>query len=160
MSGIEAAGIALAIFPILVSTLVRSVDGIQTIRNWRHYRIKLEDYADIMRSQKIFYMDTLEELLSDIVETDEDIELLTSEPRGDCWKTPQYEEKLRQRLGRSYEGFFWALNKMIDALNDLCKKLGVDSSGNVRNSSYPSSPMISAKLIRCFGMVSGGPGWR
>lgn len=132
MSGLEVAGIALAIFPILASALVRSVDGIQTIKNWRRISIKLEDYADTIQTQNIYYLNTLEELLSDIVQSHEDIEVLIREPRGDLWKSPQYKERLKLRLDRSYNGYFVVLNKMIDALNDLCKKLGVDTSGNVR----------------------------
>ena len=118
MSGLEVAGIALAIFPILASALVRSVDGIQTIKNWRRISIKLEDYADTTQTQNIYYLNTLEELLSDIVQSHEDIEVLIREPRGDLWKSPQYKERLKLRLDRSYNGYFVVLNKMIDALND------------------------------------------
>ena len=46
MSGIEAAGIALAIFPILIDGLNHVADGIETVKRWKRYKIKLQQYAD------------------------------------------------------------------------------------------------------------------
>ena len=124
MSGFEVAGIALAVFPILV-------EGVQTIEHWRRYRVKLQDYTDIIGTQGVYYQDTLEELLSGIVQSEDEVTDFIAQPRGAIWSIPQYEEKLRQRLGRSYEVYMRLLENMVKALFSMCEKLGIDSSGKV-----------------------------
>ncbi len=135
MSGFEVAGIALAVFPILVDGMVRFVDGVQTIKQWRRYRVRLQEYADFMGTQGVYYQDTLEELLTDIVQSEDEINDLMTQPRGAIWKKPEYEEKLRQRLGRSHAVYLMKSEKMVDALLSMCEKLGVDSSGKVGTAS-------------------------
>ena len=136
MSGFEVAGITLAVFPILVDGMVRFVDGVQTIKYWRRYRIRLQEYADIIGTQGVYYQDTLEELLTGIVQSEDEIKDLMTEPRGAIWKKPEYEDKLRQRLGRSHAVYMSMSDKMVNALYSMCEKLGIDSSGKVGTKSY------------------------
>ena len=135
MSGFEVAGISLAVFPILVDGIVRFVDGVQTIRQWRRYRVRLQDYADFMETQAVYYQDTLEELLTDIVQSEDEIVDLMAQPRGAIWKKLEYEEKLKRRLGQSHAVFRKISDKMTNALLSICEKLGIDPSGEVSNSS-------------------------
>ena len=130
------AGITLAVFPILVDGMVRFVDGIQTIKYWRRYRVRLQEYADIIGTQGVYYQDTLEELLTGIVQSEDEIKDLMTEPRGAIWKKPEYEDKLRQRLGRSHAVYMSMSDKMVNALYTMCEKLGIDSSGKVGTKSY------------------------
>ena len=136
MSGFEVAGITLAVFPILVDGMVRFVDGVQTIKYWRRYRVRLQEYADIIGTQGVYYQDTLEELLTGIVQSEDEIKDLMTEPRGAIWKKPEYEDKLRQRLGRSHAVYISMSDKMVNALYTMCEKLGIDSSGKVGTKSY------------------------
>jgi len=53
MSGIEAIGITLAVFPILVNGLDRVASGIETIKRWKRYKLKLQEYADILESASV-----------------------------------------------------------------------------------------------------------
>lgn len=131
MSGIEAAGIALAVFPILVDGLNRFVAGIQTIKRWKRYRLKLRKYADILESAEVYFLDTLDELLGDIVHSDRELEHLLEEPGGQQWKKPEYEERLRERLHRSYKSYLRTVQSLGHALRDMCEKLGVDNAGRV-----------------------------
>ena len=136
MSGIEVAGIALAVFPILVDGMVRFIDGVQTIKWYRRYRARLQDYADIMGAQSIWYQDTLEELLIDIVQNEEELEVLIAQPTGAIWENPKYRQKLKQRLGRSHEVYLRLSEKMVKALLSMCEELGIDSSGKVGTRFY------------------------
>ena len=131
MSGIEVAGIALAVFPILVDGMVRFIDGVQTIKWYRRCRARLQDYADIIGAQSIWYQDTLEELLIDIVQNEEELEELIAQPTGTIWENPKYGQKLKQRLGRSHEVYLRQSEKMVKALLSMCEDLGIDSSGKV-----------------------------
>ena len=131
MSGIEVAGIALAVFPILVDGMVRFIDGVHTIKWYRRYRARLQDYADILGAQRIWYQDTLEELLMDIVQNEDELEALIAQPTGAIWENPKYRQRLEQRLGRSHEVYMRLSEKMVKALLSMCEELGIDSSGKV-----------------------------
>ena len=129
------AGIALAVFPILVDGMTRFVDGVQTIRYWRRYRVRLQDYVDIMDTQRVYYQDTLEELLTGIVQSEDEIRDLMELPRGAIWKKAEYEEKLRQRLGHSHAVYLKMADRLVNALNSMCEKLGIDPLGKVSTNS-------------------------
>ena len=80
MSGIEVAGLALAVFPILINGLNHVVAGIESVKRWKRYRFKLKDYADILESASVYFLDTLDELLSDIVVSDVELSILLANP--------------------------------------------------------------------------------
>lgn len=141
MSGIEVAGIALAVLPLLVAGLNQAVDGIETINRWRRYKIKLKDYANILESAGVYLFDTLEELLGDIVESDVELELLLGTPGGSFWKEPAYEERLRRRLNRSYTSYLRTIDRLGRAIDAVRKKLGIDDAGAVI--SHASLPLKS-----------------
>lgn len=44
MSGIEAAGLLLALFPIVVSGLQHFTEGLETVKKWRRYHRELAKY--------------------------------------------------------------------------------------------------------------------
>ncbi|KAI4141992.1 MAG: hypothetical protein LQ341_003350 [Variospora aurantia] len=129
MSGIEVAGVALAVFPILVGGVHRMVEGIEDIKRWRRYKLKLEEYASILESAGVYFLDTLEELLNDIVPPDEELEPLIQEPLGTLWKKPQYDLKLRDRLDRSYKSYLKTVQTLVEKLHTMREKLGIDESG-------------------------------
>ncbi|KAL8966515.1 MAG: hypothetical protein Q9183_003340 [Haloplaca sp. 2 TL-2023] len=130
MSGLEAAGLALAVFPVVVTGINQMATGIQTIREWRNHRLKLKDYASSLSSAKVSFSDTLEILLTDIV-GDQEYELLINEPSGPMWKNPRYEQRLRARLGRSYEVYFVTVQTLAFNLRSMCEKLSIDDDGRV-----------------------------
>ncbi|KAL8752171.1 MAG: hypothetical protein Q9184_005820 [Pyrenodesmia sp. 2 TL-2023] len=136
MSGIEVAGIALAVFPVLVGGLNQMVAGIENIKRWRRYKLKLEEYALILESAQVYFFDTLDELLNDIIPSDEELELLIIEPLGTLWKQPQYDQKLHDRLDRSYRPYLKTVQTLVEKLKTMCEKLGVDTTGAVKWDNY------------------------
>ncbi|KAL8997035.1 MAG: hypothetical protein Q9169_003576 [Polycauliona sp. 2 TL-2023] len=136
MSGIEVAGIALAVFPILINGLNHVVAGIETAKRWKRYRVKLKDYADILESASVYFLDTLDELLSDIVHSEEELLLLLENPGGSLWKDIKYEGRLRSRLDRSYNSYLKTVTRLVQALQGMCDRLGVDNVGSVKWDDY------------------------
>ena len=131
MSGIEIAGIALAVFPVLAKGISGLTEGARTYRIWRKCRVQLEDYAFKIKAERVYYLDTLDGLLTDIVRSELDLESLLRDPTGSAWQNPVYERLLQQRLGRSYGTYVKILENMLDSLEVLAKKVGVSSSGKV-----------------------------
>lgn len=148
MSGIEVAGIALAVFPILINGLNHVVAGIETVKRWKRYRLKLKDYADILESASVYFLDTLDELLSDIVHSDEELSMMLANPGGSPWKEKAYEERLRRRLDRSYSSYLKTVSKLVQALQGMCARLGVDNAGSVCLYPMPEEVMRSQWRFR------------
>ena len=130
-TGVEVAGIALAVFPIAVHGLTQMREGIETIKHWKRFRVKLDEYAAELTTAKVFYLDTLEELFMDIVGSDKELLILMNEPGGPAWKKPEYEQSLRRRLDRSYDSYLQIMFKMQNALSEMRMELGIDESGKV-----------------------------
>lgn len=131
MSGLEVAGIALAVFPVLVNGVNHIVEGIETIHRWKRYKLILKEYLIILESARADFLNTLDELLDDIVPSDEEVRRLLEEPGGPSWKKSEYDERLRRRLDRSYSSYSEKINLLTRKMNTMCEKLGIDKSGKV-----------------------------
>ena len=131
MSGIEVAGIVLAVFPIVVKGLQQIPESAEVIKSWRKYGRELGRYSRTLVTQRIVFLNTLERLSEDIVESDGDLETLLQNPYGALSHGP-YEEALVTRLGRSYDSFLLIMANMLEALRTLQMELGVDEKGKVR----------------------------
>ena len=131
MSAFEAAGIALTVFPIVISGLNHVVTAIHTIKRWKNYKLRLMEYANLLESASVFFLDTLDQLLSDIVQSKAELSALLRDPGGPSWHENNYEEKLRRRLDRSYIPYLKTMAKLVQALRAMCTRLGVDNAGFV-----------------------------
>ncbi|KAL8790017.1 MAG: hypothetical protein Q9195_006566 [Heterodermia aff. obscurata] len=131
MSGIEVAGIALAVFPIILNGISHFVEGIETIKRWQRYRVRLLSYADVIEAQKVYYLDTLEGLLIDIVDSEDEMARLMAEPGGVSWQKTVYAQRLKDRLDRSYFVFLRVTKDILQNLSGMCRKLGVGRGGEI-----------------------------
>lgn len=155
------------VFPVLISGISHFVEGVRTIGYWRRYRIKLQGYAAVIETQRVFYLNTLEGLFADIVQSDEDLNLMMAEPGGLVWQRPEYDLRLRERLDRSYDIYVKTINRLVENLSLMCRELGVDQHGDVRRHllftlfftatcvpldvSTPNMLSALTKLSRCYG---------
>ena len=132
MSGIEAAGIVLAIFPIVVNGLQQFTEGLETIKHWKRYHRELAKYSRTLETQRIVYLNTIERLFEGIIQSNDEIEAFMNDPAGAFSRNPQYEERLCARLGRSYGNYSRIMADMLDALKTARRELGIDENGKVR----------------------------
>ncbi|KAL9063449.1 MAG: hypothetical protein Q9161_009465 [Pseudevernia consocians] len=139
MSGIEAAGLVLAVFPIVVSGLQQFTEGLETIKIWKRYHRELSEYARTLETQRIVYLNTIERLFEGIIQSNDELENLMDDPGLVFSRNPQYEEQLRRRLGRSYGNYSRIMADMLEALRAARNKLGIDENGKV----------CSVMLLRC-----------
>ena len=132
MSGIEAAGLVLAVFPVVVSGLHHFTDGLETIKSWKRYHRELSKYARTLETQRIVFLNTTERLFEGIIQSNDEFEALVKDPGQAFSSNQQYEERLRMRLGRSYDNYNRIMGDIFDALKAAGKELGVDENGKVR----------------------------
>ena len=127
LTGVETAGLVLAAFPLVLDGLSHWLEGLDKVKRWRRIRQQLKNYEIRLQSQKVTYQNSLELLLVDIVQADEDTAAMLAEPRGDVWKKAKYEHLLRRRLDSAYDTFFETLKFMFTTLSEIEKKLGIEA---------------------------------
>ena len=129
--GIETAGLVLATFPIVISFLEHYVKGVETIRKWRFYSRELDIYARKLEVERVKYLNTTENLLLDIVKSEDDLASMLSDPESAPWQKPEYKDLLRDQLRHSYDVYFATIHDMMQNLEGLKTKLGIDALGKV-----------------------------
>ena len=127
LTGVETAGLVLAAFPLVLDGLSHWLEGLDKVKRCRRIRRQLKNYEIRLRSQKVIYQNTLEWLLADIVQADEDIAAMLAEPKGKVWEKAEYDPLLRKRLAGAYDTFFDMLNIMLTTLREVEKKLGIEA---------------------------------
>ena len=111
-TGIETAGLVLAAFPVLIKGIKAWVEGVETVKQWRTARRDLKSYAVRLQSQQVTCVDTLEQLLSDIVQSEKDLSVMLEDPGGELWQRPVYKKRLGARLDRSCDPFLQTLSEV------------------------------------------------
>lgn len=102
----EAAGVALALLPLMVNQLDNYVEGLQTLKTFqtKSYRAYLERCAAMLGGQHAILMNTLGRALGDLPVAE--ISDLLSDPNSIRWTNPRLEDALRPNLG-SIIRFSW-----------------------------------------------------
>jgi hypothetical protein len=128
MSGIEVAGIALAILPLIVNQLDSYVQGLETLGDLRtkRYRSKLDHYATNLGSQQASFINTLERSLEGVVEFDDGIDSLEPHEIKALWEKATVQRLLKKKLGRNYLPFMQTMKELSTLLEEIHRKLGWD----------------------------------
>lgn len=128
MSGIEIAGLVLAVFPVVVKGLQQFSDGVEIVKHWRYYRHELDNYRHNLDAQNVTYRYTIELLLEGIVQLNDELDASIANPGETLHR---HEEKLRFRLGESYPVYWSIVQNMREALETVQRDLGIDERGKV-----------------------------
>lgn len=128
VTGVEAAGLVLAVLPLLVNQLDVYARGIEKIKVLRRYRREFADYSVGLGTQYAILLNTLEQALEGVVEDDDEVSELINHPRGECWKSPTLQSRLRLKLGRDYELFTGNTNSLLEMLERLSRKLEISAT--------------------------------
>lgn len=105
ITGVETAGLVLAVFPLLVSALEHYQEGFERLSNWWKFRTEFLGFMHVIGRQAILFDGNLEELLSPIITSDAEMDTLLRDPTDPFWRRAEFEEKLRERLPKSYESY-------------------------------------------------------
>jgi hypothetical protein len=130
VTGVETAGLVLAVFPIVVEGLKGYVDGIETIKRYWKYAAQLKHLIRILRMEEAKFSNTCTELLHDLVAAPE-LALLLEKPGSWRWRDAELQIKLRARLGRGLHAYLEAVTDMTDILDEFRRKLELDSNDRV-----------------------------
>ncbi|CAG8929380.1 unnamed protein product [Penicillium salamii] len=128
MSGIEVAGLTLAILPLVINQLDSYVQGIETLGDFRtkRYRRKLDHYATNLGSQQAAFINTLERSLEGVIEYEDSFESIGHGELKALWEMPSVQSLLQEKLGRNYLPFLRTMSQLSALLEELYLKLGWD----------------------------------
>lgn len=151
VTGVETAGIVLAILPLLVNQLDNYIQGLETIKSFRtrRYRRELEDYRTRLGTQQAILLNTLEQSLEGVVDYEDEVSELIQNPRGPLWKDPAFQAKLCKKLDRDYDAFIGAMAQVSSRLEYLYGKLKLAPAGTMTVCSLPDLFIFHPRIVQC-----------
>jgi hypothetical protein len=162
MSGAEAAGLILAVLPLVMHTVDSYVQGVQTLKRFhtRRYREELEDYKLRIDTQRTEFLNTLELLFDGIVDREDELRDLITNPKGQLWTESTIEAKLRKRLAHSYEVYIQTMWKLYSLLQQINETLGAGAESVEKVfpiSFHEVSSIVRVLLDTCLFFSVTGP---
>lgn len=124
MSGVEAAGLVLAAFPLLISALEDYRQGFEVLEDWWQIQREYKKCKQNLKLQKLVFEENLEELLRPIVRDEDELSLLLADPGGGKWKDRGLEQDLKERLPKSYEIYLEIIDEVNRVMENLKDELG------------------------------------
>ena len=124
-SGVEVAGLVLAVIPLVVAGIDSYSNGVRTIRKIRHCIEELEDMRDDLELEHEKFRITVEFLLRDSVD-DQTLQMLFDDIGGKLWADEYIEKCFHGRLQRAYAIFWKSVRSMDKSLRDLKRGLDLD----------------------------------
>ncbi|KAI9888339.1 MAG: hypothetical protein M1814_000570 [Vezdaea aestivalis] len=127
VTGIEIAGLCLATFPIIVSTLEHYQNGFHVIKEWIRFEREFKAFVNEINREKIFFRQNIEELMAPIVSSEHTMAQLLESPGSIAWTDPNLEKLLKERLSGhlEYECYVSTVVSLLDTLNELKRKLKI-----------------------------------
>lgn len=132
MSGLEIAGIVLAVIPLFISAIEHYEVGLRPLRMMKVavYRRELALYRTKLILEYGLYTNALEELLVDLVPQQELRDMIT-QSQSPLWKDAALNDRLRKRLGIIYDAYFLVMKQMQEVMAKIASLLDIEKQGNV-----------------------------
>jgi len=140
VTGIETAGLALAIFPLVVRGLAFYLDAAQKVKEIYKYEGVLKRLVRELEMERSKFENTCAVLLEGMVSAEQLATLVS----GEGWKDPNLQNGLERCLGlnaaKSFTEAVAALNSLLDSLR---KGIGLDENSQVPRFASPVLRMNS-----------------
>jgi hypothetical protein len=128
VSGIEAAGLVLATFPLVIEGFKFYLKGAETIVKWWRHPLLIKRLILSIETEQRKFKNNLELLLMDCVTEGE---LESTLENSNFFGREDIQSSLRERLGPSFEVFSATVADMTKRLEELKVILGLDDDGRV-----------------------------
>ena len=116
MSGLEVAGLVLAVFPFVVKGMRYFPEGVESIKTWKEYQKELRKHSRTLATQQTIFLNTISNLFDGIVESNDTLEDLLENPQRALSHGQRYGDVLRRRLGRSYDNEIVIVEDILETL--------------------------------------------
>jgi hypothetical protein len=118
MSGIEVAGLALAILPILMSAAQQYNNCMSPFSRYRKFAKEALDYYKALEIQRTIFRNACRNLLEEMIDHEEASAMLNSLDQQ-TWANRELEEQLAQQLGESRGACISAIELIEQRLQDI-----------------------------------------
>jgi hypothetical protein len=131
MSGFEVAGIVLGSLPLIISAVEHYADLVRTVRSAMKYKTELKNLKHDLDAEFIIFLDTLERVLDGLIPARQ-LEELLKDPTSTLWQDVTLNQRLLDRLGRSYDVFSHSVNEMNSVIREFINRLDLNDQGKVQ----------------------------
>lgn len=145
MSGIEVAGIALAILPLLVATAEHYDDCLLPLARYRKFASEVSRFQDQLKIQKILFRNQCRILLEFVVGRD-DVAPILAVPRNSLPSNSDIEIRLAEQLGELKEACTTIISRIDERLLDI-EKESQDLEVAVNQDQTVTSLLSKAKVL-------------
>ncbi|RYP66475.1 hypothetical protein DL770_008797 [Monosporascus sp. CRB-9-2] len=128
VTGVESAGLVLGAIPLVLAGLEFYAKGIAVTKRCFKYREQFQSLIRELRTENIICTNSINLLLVGVV-NQKDMADFLAEPCGDRWKEAKFDQRLKQRLGASYDSYMATIDELGKAAEIFRQRLKLDSSG-------------------------------
>lgn len=121
MDPVTAAGLTLAILPIIISAFENYENTFGPIVNYRRYRREAKRFETILRIQKTAFENEGRLLLATVTREEDDLVKNLAHP---LWRNGELDRKLTERLGDSFDTCVATLDLINETLREIQKETG------------------------------------
>ena len=126
MSGIEAVGIALAVFPLVINLLEHYQDGYDTLRDYAHFRREFTHLVNELNREQIIFRQHVEGTLRSITESEFELKEMMDDARSERWRSPHLALELQRKLCgdgeyENYRASMWAIHDNLETMSTRLK---------------------------------------
>lgn len=123
MSGIEVAGVALAVLPLLISAAQHYDNALRPFARYKRFTKEAKIYSKELGIQRTIFRNECRNLLEDTAAVDHDsVDVVLSSSSGDEWPTKRLDSQLDTQLGESRQAVFDAIQLIEETLQDIDKE--------------------------------------
>ncbi len=125
MSGIEIVGIALAVFPIVITLLENYQDGYDTLRDLAQFRREFTHLVNELNREQIIFRQHVEATLRSITESEFELREMMDDVHSERWKSPELALELQRKLCGvgEYENYRASMSAIHDSLSAMATRL-------------------------------------
>ncbi|KAI1377889.1 hypothetical protein F4677DRAFT_413835 [Hypoxylon crocopeplum] len=147
MSGLEVAGIVLGAFPIAVEALEKYREVFRRLGLFHRIRVEYLKCKHNLKFHQASFAGHIRRLLLPLIEDDNKINELMSDPAGRSWKDKEIAWMLQHQLGReSHELFIQCIGCIKNVMEKLNHELALDSTSLQDSLNKPRMPMSGSRL--------------
>ncbi|KAI5788272.1 hypothetical protein EDC01DRAFT_748917 [Geopyxis carbonaria] len=139
----EIAGVVLGGFPLILAAM----EHMEKAKDWWKYKTQYSKFIKLLRHEKIYFEETIEDLLGQLVDGDCELREMLENANNPRWRDPNLQKALQEKLPKSYSLYIAIIGDLRDAIQELKHKSGVDKVQN-QESSDPILKVTSQSMLR------------
>ncbi|EHK17605.1 uncharacterized protein TRIVIDRAFT_26079, partial [Trichoderma virens Gv29-8] len=126
MSGFQAIGIVLGVFPLTLAALKNHQEVATRLRLFSKMKLEYRKCSNELELQQLTFTRHLKQLLLPLIVDDEKVQELIDKPAGEAWRDASMVELLEKRLGDSFELYQEYIEGMNHVMDKLYHELALD----------------------------------